>query len=70
MAFACPACGRQFDATLFAFGRSVQCECGRWLDMREGHTKPACPPCEVDKGESPKPAPGETPDKTDKPPSA
>lgn len=28
MAIVCPACGRQYDATLFEFGRSVACDCG------------------------------------------
>lgn len=31
MAIACPACGRQYDATLFEFGGSVACDCGEVL---------------------------------------
>ena len=39
MAYACPRCGRQYDATLFEFGRAVRCVCGRELDIREGHRR-------------------------------
>ena len=28
MAVRCPKCGREYDVTLFEFGRSVVCECG------------------------------------------
>ncbi len=28
MAISCPGCGRQYDVTLFQFGRTVQCTCG------------------------------------------
>jgi len=31
MAVICPDCGRQYDISLFAFGRIVRCECGRGL---------------------------------------
>jgi hypothetical protein len=31
MAIVCPACGRQYDATLFEFGQSVVCDCGELL---------------------------------------
>jgi len=31
VAIVCPACGRQYDATLFEFGRSVACDCGEVL---------------------------------------
>jgi SAM-dependent methyltransferase len=41
MAFQCPRCRRQYDATLFEFGRTVTCECGSVLDMRRGHTSEA-----------------------------
>ncbi len=37
MAVQCPRCGRQYDVTLFEFQRSVDCECGRALDLAEGH---------------------------------
>jgi len=28
MAIRCPHCGRQYDVTLFQFGRTVRCPCG------------------------------------------
>jgi len=28
MAILCPACGRQYDVTLFQFGRGLVCDCG------------------------------------------
>ena len=28
MAVCCPACGRQYDVTLFSFGATVHCDCG------------------------------------------
>jgi dsDNA-specific endonuclease/ATPase MutS2 len=28
MAILCPRCGRQYDVTLFPFGRAVDCDCG------------------------------------------
>ena len=31
MAAICPACGREFDVTLFQFGNRVRCPCGRIL---------------------------------------
>ncbi len=37
MAIQCPKCGAGYDVTLFAFGRSVQCECGEWVDLAAGH---------------------------------
>ncbi len=42
MAITCPICGSQFDATLFEFGRLVQCRCGveieyPGMDQRGGH---------------------------------
>lgn len=33
MAIRCPACGREFDVTLFEFGKKVVCECGRTLGL-------------------------------------
>ena len=44
MAYCCPRCGRQFDATLFEFGRTVQCPCGRTVDIRDGHRREAPKP--------------------------
>lgn len=29
MSIRCPHCGREYDITLFEFGRSVECDCGR-----------------------------------------
>jgi HAD superfamily hydrolase (TIGR01458 family) len=37
MAITCPCCGREYDATLFEFGRSVCCDCGRKFDLSQGH---------------------------------
>ena len=34
MAVACPHCGRQYDVTLFEFGRIVTCICGRTVALR------------------------------------
>jgi DNA-directed RNA polymerase subunit RPC12/RpoP len=38
MALVCPDCGRQYDVTLFEYGRRVVCECGRIITLRDGHT--------------------------------
>lgn len=35
MAVRCPQCHRQYDITLFQFGRTVLCECGERLDARK-----------------------------------
>jgi len=32
MAIVCPKCHRQFDVTLFQFGKPVRCECGHLVD--------------------------------------
>ncbi len=37
MAIQCPQCGAEYDVTLFAFGRSIHCECGQWVDLAAGH---------------------------------
>ena len=37
MAIQCPCCGRQYDVTLFQFGRPVRCDCGASVDLRRGH---------------------------------
>jgi uncharacterized protein with PIN domain/DNA-directed RNA polymerase subunit RPC12/RpoP len=36
MAISCTKCGRQYDVTLFQFGRTVNCACGErvWLEHR------------------------------------
>lgn len=41
MAIKCPNCGREFDISLFEFGREVICPCGRkiTLEHRENLTK-------------------------------
>jgi ssDNA-binding Zn-finger/Zn-ribbon topoisomerase 1 len=40
MAIICPKCGAQYDVTLFAFGRTVVCECGQVVDATQPHRKP------------------------------
>lgn len=37
MALQCPRCLRQYDVTLFQFGRSVRCDCGALVDLQKGH---------------------------------
>jgi hypothetical protein len=32
MAIVCPDCSREFDITLFQFGKTVVCDCGRVID--------------------------------------
>jgi hypothetical protein len=32
MAVTCPYCGRQYDITLFQYGRTVTCACGQIID--------------------------------------
>lgn len=32
MAITCPSCFKQFDITLFQFGRQIECECGFLID--------------------------------------
>lgn len=36
MAVSCPKCGRQYDVTLFQFGRSINCACGErvWFEHK------------------------------------
>jgi translation initiation factor IF-2 len=41
MAILCPHCGAEFDVTLFQFGHGVRCDCGLWVDLRDGHVLPA-----------------------------
>lgn len=33
MAIPCPGCGRQYDVTLFPFGRTIRCTCGRRVGL-------------------------------------
>lgn len=37
MAIQCPRCGTGYDVTLFAFDRSIRCDCGEWVDLATGH---------------------------------
>ncbi len=51
MAIVCPRCGRQYDFTLFQFGRAVRCDCGATVDAKA----PQCArkePAKPEKGES------------------
>ncbi len=34
MAIVCKTCGRQYDITLFEFGRTVRCDCGNIIDLK------------------------------------
>ncbi len=40
MAIQCPACGRQYDVTLFQFGRSVRCPCGETVVLGQRENSP------------------------------
>jgi uncharacterized protein with PIN domain len=46
MAVPCPDCGRQYDVSLFSFGRTIHCTCGRrvGLEPRVQRHLPADPP--------------------------
>lgn len=47
MAVPCPVCGREYDVTLFAFGRTIDCTCGTRVGMeprRRRARDPALPP--------------------------
>lgn len=37
MSIKCPNCGREFDVTLFEYGRSVWCACGERITLDKGH---------------------------------
>jgi hypothetical protein len=37
MAIKCARCGREYDATLFEFGRAIRCDCGEMVYLEEGH---------------------------------
>jgi hypothetical protein len=46
MAVPCPRCGRQYDVTLFAFGRTLRCACGALVDAgapRRAGAEPGAP---------------------------
>ncbi|MBC8456423.1 MAG: hypothetical protein H8D67_00315 [Deltaproteobacteria bacterium] len=32
MAVQCPKCGKQYDITLFQFGKKITCDCGEVVD--------------------------------------
>jgi len=38
MAIVCKRCGRQYDVSLFQFGRTVVCECGETLNLSHEQT--------------------------------
>jgi hypothetical protein len=40
MAIICPKCGAQFDVSLFAFGRTVTCDCGQVVDATQPQQSP------------------------------
>lgn len=37
MSIRCPKCGREYDVTLFEYGRDVTCPCGEVISLRDGH---------------------------------
>ncbi len=43
MAIPCPECGREYDVTLFEFGRTIQCTCGARVGM-EHRARPLTEP--------------------------
>ncbi len=45
MAVLCPRCGREYDVTLFGFGRTITCTCGSrvGLEKRVELTGPGSP---------------------------
>ncbi len=44
MAITCPECGREYDVTLFDFGRTIQCTCGARVGMEHRARPLADPP--------------------------
>jgi len=46
LALQCPRCLRQYDVTLFQFGRSVRCDCGALVDLQKGHVASLSPVAE------------------------
>jgi len=38
MSVRCPRCGREYDVTLFQFGKRVECACGGIVTMERGHS--------------------------------
>jgi hypothetical protein len=41
MAIRCRECGREYDVTLFEFGRTITCECGAEVDATQPHQEEA-----------------------------
>jgi len=41
MAIRCHQCGREYDVTLFEFGRTITCECGAEVDATQPHREEA-----------------------------
>ncbi len=39
MSIRCRKCGREFDVTLFEYGKSVDCPCGEIVSLHSGHTE-------------------------------
>lgn len=39
MAIQCPRCRRQYDVTLFEYGRTLRCDCGERIDLHTGHVR-------------------------------
>jgi hypothetical protein len=39
MAIRCPCCSREFDVTLFEFGRTVTCVCGNVVSLQHAGSK-------------------------------
>lgn len=39
MSLKCPKCGREFDVTLFEYGRYVSCPCGEKISLVDGHVR-------------------------------
>ena len=35
MAILCPTCGREYDVTLFQFGRTISCTCGAHVGLEK-----------------------------------
>ncbi len=40
MAITCPRCNRQYDVTLFEFGRRIVCECGELVSLGRSFPEP------------------------------
>lgn len=58
MAIRCSRCGREYDVTLFEFGRTLACECGAEVDAGSPHRHHVHT---QDTGEPPQEAPPDKP---------